>query len=77
LWRFLDLITQILPKRLRSGDTAVFASLDDRGQLFSTENTPLVLGTATVDFVHVALAIPLTISEAGLVFTLLVPWLSR
>jgi hypothetical protein len=46
-----------LPKRLRSGDMAVFASLDDRDQLFSTENIPLVLGTATIDFVHIALAI--------------------
>jgi hypothetical protein len=56
---------------------AVFASLDDHGQLFSTENIPLVLGTATVDFVHIiALAIPLTISKVQLVFTLLAPWLS-
>jgi hypothetical protein len=35
------LITRILPKRLRSGDMAVLASLDDHGQLFWTENTPL------------------------------------
>jgi hypothetical protein len=34
-----------------------FSSLDDRDQLFLTENIPLVLGTATIDFVHVALAI--------------------
>jgi hypothetical protein len=45
-------VTRILPKRLRSGDTAVFASLDDHSQLFSMENAPSDLCTATVDFVH-------------------------
>jgi hypothetical protein len=70
-----DLIARIFPKRLRSGDMAIFASLDHRGQLFSTEKTSLVLGTATVNLVHTALAIELTISIVELVFTLLTPWL--
>jgi hypothetical protein len=73
---FFDLITRIFPKRLCSGDIAIFASLDHRGQLFSTEKTSLVLGTATVNLVHIiALAILLTISKIELVFTLLTPWL--
>jgi hypothetical protein len=72
---FFDLITRILPKRLCSGDMAIFASWNHHGQLFSTENTSLVLGTATVNLVHIALAIELTISIVELVFTLLTPWL--
>jgi hypothetical protein len=56
---------------------AVFSSLDDHGLLFSTGNTPSVLGTATIDFVHIALVvILLIISKIELVFTLLAPWLS-
>jgi hypothetical protein len=54
---------------------AIFASLDHRCQLFSTEKASLVLGTATVNLVHIALAILLTISIVELVFTLLMPWL--
>ena len=40
---YLDLVTWILPKGLRSGDMVVFASLDDCGQLLSTESTPVQL----------------------------------
>jgi hypothetical protein len=47
---FSSIKKQILPKRLHSADMAVFTSLNDRGQLFSTENTPVVFGTATIDF---------------------------
>jgi hypothetical protein len=72
---FFDLIMRILPKRLRSGDMAIFASLNHRGQLFSTEKKSLVLGTATVNLVHIVLVILLTISKVELVFTLLTPWL--
>jgi hypothetical protein len=46
---------------------AVFASLDDHGRLFSTKYTPSFLSTATVDFVHIALTILLTISKVELV----------
>ena len=50
---------------------AIFASLDHRSQLLSTEQISLVLGTATVNLVHIALAILLTISKVELIFTLL------
>jgi hypothetical protein len=46
---FFDLITRILPKRLRSGDMAIFAYLHHRCQLFSTEKASLVLGIPTVN----------------------------
>ena len=38
------------------------------------QNSSLVLGTATVNLVHIALAIELTISIVEVVFKLLTPW---
>ena len=52
---FLDFNSRISPKRLRSGDMAVFACLDDGGRLLSIENTPAVLDTARSDIVYEAL----------------------
>ena len=52
----LDFDSRISLRRLRSGDMAVFASLDDLGRLFSTENTPAALDTARIDIVYEAIA---------------------
>jgi hypothetical protein len=70
----LDLLTWIFPQRLRSGDMAVFTSLDDHGQLFLTEKTPVI----RYNWLHTCscTCILLAISEVELVFTLLAPWLS-
>ena len=54
---FFHIIDPSLQKRLRSGDMAVFASLDDRGCLLSTENAPVVLDTARIVLIHEALPI--------------------
>ena len=48
--------SQILPRRLRSGDMAVFASLANLGRLLSTENVPAALDRARVDIVYEAKA---------------------
>lgn len=42
---------------------AVFASLNDGGQLSRQKNTPVVVGTASTDFAHEVPAILLTISK--------------
>ena len=52
---FLD-NSRISPKRNRSGEMAIFASLDDRGHILSIEITPAVLDTTKIDVVHEALA---------------------
>ena len=50
--------SRILPKKLRSGDMTVFASLDSCSLLLSIEqHTPAVLDTATIDIIPEALAI--------------------
>ena len=53
---FLDLDSRISPRRLSSGDMAVFASLANLGQLLSTENTPEGLDTTRIDIVYKAIA---------------------